>query len=158
MESSTRLIERLGLSAHPEGGWYREVHRSAERVETPRGTRSAITTIYYLLERQQLSRWHVVASDEVWHFYAGAPLELFVYDSRTGAFRHHILAPPGPEREPMAVVPAGVWQAARSLGEYSLVGCNVGPGFDFADFKLVASVPGHDTHFTGDLARYAALI
>jgi predicted cupin superfamily sugar epimerase len=158
MESAARLIDRLKLGAHPEGGWYREVHRAAERVETARGSRSALTTIYYLLERQQKSRWHVVGSEEVWHFYAGAPLELLTYSSRTGAFRRHILESPGPEREPMGIVPAGVWQAARTLGEYSLVGCNVGPGFEFADFQLVSAVAGHDTHFTGDLARYAELL
>lgn len=158
METAAQLIERLKLAAHPEGGWFREVHRATGRVESPRGSRSALTTIYYLLERTQVSRWHTVASDEIWHFYAGAPLELLTYDSRTGAFRKHVLQPPGPEREPIGIVRAGVWQAARSLGEYSLVGCNVGPGFDSADFQFVSAIAGHDTHFTGDMARYAELL
>jgi predicted cupin superfamily sugar epimerase len=74
VDSAAQWIEQLGLQPHPEGGWYREVHRTAARVETERGVRSALTTIYYLLEQGQLSRWHVVESDEVWHFYGGAPL------------------------------------------------------------------------------------
>jgi uncharacterized protein len=158
MESAAKIIERLKLSAHPEGGWYRELHRSAARVETPRGARSALTTVYYLLERQQMSRWHVVASDEIWHFHAGAPLELLTCNPRTGAFHRRVLEAPAPEREPIGVVPAGVWQAARSLGDYSLVGCDVGPGFEFADFQFVAAVEGHRDHFTGDLARYVDLL
>lgn len=158
MESASQLIARFGLSPHPEGGWFREVHRAAERVETQRGTRSALTTIYYLLERQQLSRWHVVASDEIWHFYAGAPLELLVYAPSGRALQRHVLAAPAPDREPIGIVPAGAWQAARSLGEYSLVGCNVGPGFDFADFQFVSRLPGHREHFSGALAAYVDLM
>ncbi len=80
MSTAADLIARLGLKPHPEGGWFREVHRATDRVETARGSRSALTTIYYLLEKEQISRWHVVESDEIWHFYAGAPLELLVYD------------------------------------------------------------------------------
>jgi len=158
MESASQLIGRLGLSPHPEGGWFREVHRASERVETARGPRSALTTIYYLLERNQVSRWHVVASDEIWHFYAGAPLELLVYDPRGGRFQRRVLSAPNTDREPIGIVPAGVWQAARSCGEYSLVGCNVGPGFDFADFQFVATLTGHREHFSGALAPYVELL
>ncbi|HEY1283115.1 MAG TPA: cupin domain-containing protein [Steroidobacteraceae bacterium] len=158
MESARELIERLGLSPHPEGGWFREVHRARERVETSRGDRSALTTIYYLLEHQQMSRWHVVAADEIWHFYAGAPLELLTYDPRGRAFERHVLSVPAADHVPLGIVPAGVWQAARSLGEYSLVGCNVGPGFEFVDFQFVASLPGHPEHFGGPLAPYVELL
>lgn len=158
MESAAKLIERLALQPHPEGGWYRELHRAAERVETARGSRAAITSIYYLLESGQMSRWHVVASDEVWHFYAGAPLELLAYDCDARTLRRRVLGAPTPEHEPIGVIPAGVWQAARSLGEYTLVGCDVGPGFDFTDFRFVASVAGHADHFTGELSRYALLL
>ena len=159
MEAAAKLIERLALKPHPEGGWYREVQRAAERVETARGPRSALTTIYYLLEQGQLSRWHVVESDEVWHFYGGAPLELLAYDPRTRALRRSVLASPTvPSAEPIGVIEAGVWQAARSRGAYSLVGCNVGPGFEFADFRFVAAISGHAAHFTGELARYASLL
>jgi predicted cupin superfamily sugar epimerase len=158
MESASEIVARLGLSPHPEGGWFREVHRAAERIETPRGSRAALTTIYYLLERRQLSRWHVVASDEIWHFYAGAPLELLVYDARARALQTHLLGPPSPGHAPIGIVPAGIWQAARSRGEYSLVGCSVGPGFDYADFKFVSALPGHREHFSGALGKYLELL
>ena len=152
------LIDRLQLKPHPEGGWFREIHRAVERVDTARGSRSAITTIYYLLEREQQSRWHVVRSDEIWHFYAGAPLELVVYDPAERRCTLNVLDTPMQGREPVRNVRAGEWQAARSLGEYSLVGCNVGPGFEFEDFQFVAAVPGHVDHFTGELARFRTLL
>ncbi|HEU4623481.1 MAG TPA: cupin domain-containing protein [Steroidobacteraceae bacterium] len=155
MDSASHWIERLRLQPHPEGGWYREVHRAAERVQTARGPRSALTTIYYLLEQAQLSRWHVVESDEVWHFYRGAPLELLAYDPRSRALRRTML---GANGESIGVIEAGVWQAARSCGAYSLVGCTVGPGFDFADFRFVATIADHREHFSGELARYAELL
>lgn len=157
METAAKLIERLALQAHPEGGWYREVHRAAERVDTARGQRAALTTIYYLLEQQQVSRWHVVASDEVWHFYAGAPLELFAYDPRSRELKRNVLGS-GAGDAPIGVIGAGVWQAARSLGAYSLVGCSVGPGFDFEDFRMVATLSDHTAHFTGEMARYVDLL
>ena len=152
------LIDRLQLKPHPEGGWFREIHRAVERVSTARGSRSALTTIYYLLEREQQSRWHVVRSDEIWHFYAGAPLELIVYDPVERRCTPTALDTPTQGHEPVGIVRAGEWQAARSLGEYSLVGCNVGPGFEFEDFQFVAGLPGHADHFTGELARFRALL
>ncbi len=152
------LVEKLGLVPHPEGGWYREIHRSSARVETSRGSRSALTTIYYLLEREQLSRWHVVEADEVWHFYAGAPLELLSYEPSVRRVVRHVLGDVHAGNSPVAVIATGVWQAARSLGEYSLVGCTVGPGFEFEDFRFVATLPGHATHFAGELASYARLL
>jgi predicted cupin superfamily sugar epimerase len=158
LEPAAALVERLGLAPHPEGGWYREVHRATERISTPRGERSALTTIYYLLEHQQLSRWHVVASDEIWHFYAGAPLELLTYAPETCALQRHVLATPVGAQMPVGIVPAGVWQAARSTGAWSLVGCNVGPGFDFADFRFVTALPDHKGHFAGVLSRYSDLL
>lgn len=158
LEPASALVERLGLAPHPEGGWYREIHRSAERIATSRGERSALTTIYYLLEKQQLSRWHVVASDEIWHFYAGAPLELFLYAPGTREFQQQVLSAPAGAQRPVGIVSAGVWQAARSTGAWSLVGCNVGPGFDFADFQFVAALPDHADHFAGELGRYADLL
>jgi predicted cupin superfamily sugar epimerase len=156
--SAKALIERLQLKPHPEGGWFREIHRAGERVTTARGTRSARTTIYYLLEREQLSRWHVVQSDEIWHFYAGAPLELIVYDPATRVCRPAVLEAPTQEHEPVGIVRAGEWQAARSLGDYSLVGCNVGPGFEFEDFQFVSALPGHASHFSGPLSLYRGLL
>ena len=176
------LVERLSLLPHPEGGWYREIYRSRERVQTRRGLRSALTTIHYLLERQQLSRWHVVESDEVWHFYAGAPLELLEYDPGTRRLARHVLGEVHGGNESVAVIPTGCWQAARSLGdwsrgtgaaaavtspagsgdvpsgEYSLVGCTVGPGFEFEDFRFVAALAEHAAHFVGELAPFAQLL
>jgi predicted cupin superfamily sugar epimerase len=158
MDTAATLVARLGLTPHPEGGWYREIHRAQEQVMTARGVRSALTTIYYLLERHQLSRWHVVSADEIWHFYAGDPLELLIYDPTQRELRRNVLGPPAEDREPIGVVRANIWQAARSLGAYSLVGCNVGPGFDFADFRFVSSVPGHREHFVGAFGSYAAML
>jgi uncharacterized protein len=135
--SARAIVERLGLQPHPEGGWYREIFRSPATVQTPRGERSAITTIYYLLEAGQLSRWHVVQADEIWHLYGGAPLELFSYRPETRRLDRTVLDP----QAPVSVIEANVWQAARSLGEYTLVGCSVGPGFDFSDFELVDGPP-----------------
>ena len=151
--SARQLVDKLALQPHPEGGWYREIYRSPTRVETARGPRSAITTIYYLLERHQLSRWHVVQADELWHFYAGAPLELLEYDPTTRKLVRHELS-----ETSVAVIAAGVWQAARSLGEYSLVGCTVGPGFEFSDFQFTSDLPSHADHFKGDLAPFASLL
>src|SRR5512142_791752 len=89
------LISQLALQPHREGGWYREIYRSPVVVQTARGPRSALTTIYYLLESTQLSRWHVVQADELWHFYAGAPLELLAYTPGTRAFERRLLGPLG---------------------------------------------------------------
>ena len=97
-------------------------------------------------------------SDEIWHFYSGAPLELLTYDPRSRKLRCNVLGPPSGSQEPIGIVPARVWQAARSLGDWSLVGCNVGPGFEFEDFRFVATLPDHLSHFTGELSSYAGLL
>ena len=156
--SAASMIERLGLQPHPEGGWYREVHRSVTKLETQSGQRAALTSIYFLLEHSQHSRWHVVAADEVWHHSAGAPLELLVYRPASRELRRQRLGPPRDGQEPIGVVQAGEWQAARSLGEYSLVGCDVAPGFDFADFRFIAALPGHEAHFVAELAPHAYML
>jgi predicted cupin superfamily sugar epimerase len=150
------VIEKLDLKPHPEGGWYREVYRSSNPVYSPRGTRSAITTIYYLLERNQVGRWHVVAADEIWHFYEGSPLELLAYDPQARGIVRSVLSHTNEDHEPVAVIRRGLWQAARSLGDFSLVGCCVGPGFQFEDFQFVATLPGHQAHFVGELEGFAA--
>ena len=133
-----RLIEDLELRPHPEGGWYREIHRSAITVQAPRGPRAAITTILYLLAAGQFSRWHAVDSDEVWHFYDGASLTLYVI-APDGALRELVLGRDAERGEALqAVVPAGAWYGAvvGDPASYSLVGGTVAPGFDFADFEL----------------------
>jgi hypothetical protein len=120
--------------------------------------RSALTTIHYLLEHGQLSRWHVVESAEIWHCYDGAPLELFAYDPVTRTLERHVLGDVSEGYESVAVIETGVWQAARSRGEFSLVGCTVGPGFEFEDFRFVSALPDHAGHFTGELADLAVLL
>jgi predicted cupin superfamily sugar epimerase len=104
-----------------------------------RGPRAALTTIYFLLAEGSFSRWHQVASDEVWHLYEGGPLELLELSPSEQTVLHHQLGPVGSGAEaPVCTIGAGIWQAARPLGEYAFVGCTVGPGFDFADFRLLA--------------------
>ena len=137
------IIRLLALSPHPEGGFFRETLRAPELpfALPERGVRSASTAIYFLLRRGDFSALHRVRSDEVWHHYLGAPLELHLI-APTG----HTLATLGSALErgerPQAVAPAGVLQAARvapaSAGDFTLVGCTVAPGFDFADFEMPA--------------------
>ncbi|HEX4956341.1 MAG TPA: cupin domain-containing protein [Thermoanaerobaculia bacterium] len=149
------LIRSLGLLAHPEGGWFREVFRAERRVSTEGGAeRPALTTIYFLHVAGTFSRWHRLASDEVWHFYEGDPLELITFDPATGALAPLKLGPFAAEQEPVRVVPAGHWQTARSLGSYTFFGCSVGPGFEYADFAFVADLPAAAAHFAGELAPH----
>jgi predicted cupin superfamily sugar epimerase len=133
------LIASLRLQPHPEGGFFRELYRSPSRVQPlgGRAERTALTTIYFLLPAGEVSRWHRVASDEVWHFFDGDPLELFTLDPVSGQRVRHLIGPVASRLEPERVVPADTWQAARSTGRYTLVGCVVGPGFDFADFAML---------------------
>jgi uncharacterized protein len=158
MNNAAELIARLALEPHPEGGWYREVHRSAELINTARGPRAALTSIYFLLESNQKSRWHVVGSDELWHHVGGAPLELVTYSPDARTVQRAVLGSASEAREPTGVVRAGIWQAARSLGAYSLLACDVAPGFDFEDFRFVASLDAHAAHFDGALAQYSDLL
>lgn len=158
MKTGRELIAQLELAPHPEGGWYRETHRSSELLQTPRGPRAALTSIYYLLETPQFSRWHVVSSDEIWHFHDGSPLELLVYRPGARELSTRVLAPPSAGYEPMCTVRAGDWQAARSLGAWSLVGCDVAPGFDFEDFQFIAGLDGHQAHFQQTLAEFRHLL
>lgn len=158
MNSAAELVKSLGLGAHPEGGWFREIFRSAQTVATARGPRAALTCIDYLLEAGQVSRWHVVSSDEIWHFHGGAPLELLTFRPTDGEFSLRRLGPPAPDQHPTGIVRAGEWQAARSLGEWTLVGCDVAPGFDFADFALVSSLAGYERQFKGALAQYSKFL
>ena len=139
MPRPEELIDSLGLRPHPEGGWYAEVFRSESTVAPAdgRGSRRALTTIYFLLTAGQVSRLHRVTSDEVWHFYEGSPLALLVAPGDLASLSGVTLGPVGQAAAPVFTVPAGWWQGARPLGDYTLVGCTVGPGFDFADFELL---------------------
>lgn len=127
MDEAERLIQLLDLIPHPEGGHYRQTFRD----ESGGGTRGHSTLIYFLLKAGETSHWHRIDAAEVWHHYRGAPVELKI-DGEI------VLLGPAIEdgQQPQAVVPPGSWQAARSLGDYSLVGCTVAPGFDFATFEL----------------------
>ncbi len=132
------LIASLELAPHPEGGYYRQVYKSEARVDPGdgRGLRSALTAIYFLLPRGQISRWHRVRSDEVWTHLEGAPVKLHLFD---GVLASTVVV------ERMHVVPANVWQAAEPTGAYSLVACCVAPGFEFDDFEIAGSgdLPDH---------------
>jgi len=136
------LISELRLEPHPEGGFYRQTYRSASAVQPgdERAARASLTTIYFLLPAGEISRWHAVSSDEVWHFYEGAPLELLTADREFLSLTRHTLGPVGPGSEPVRVVAAHAWQAARSTGSFTLVGCTVGPGFEFADFRMLRNM------------------
>lgn len=151
-----RLAADLGLEPHPEGGRYRQLYRSTSVVSaTGRNVeRVSLTSILFLLARGEASRWHRVLSDEAWHFHEGEPLELFVVDAAFESATRHVLGRASEGKEPLAVVPAGAWQAARPLGEFALVACDVGPGFEFADFSLLADLPDESARL---LERFAAL-
>lgn len=154
---AVELLQILGMRPHPEGGHYAELFRSAHRVQVleRKVERAAITTIYFLLAAGEFSRWHRVQSDEVWHHHEGDAIELLLFDDR--GLRRVRLGPVSRETRPTIVVPAGTWQAARSIGAYTLGGCTVGPGFEFADFALAVDWPEIAARIANagpDLARY----
>src|SRR4051812_22978677 len=119
-DRAATLIDTLGLMAHPEGGYYREVYRSRVSVDPAdgRSRRAALTTIYFLLRSGQASRWHRVLSDEVWHFYEGSPLDLWMASPDIRAIDRKRLGPLDGMQRPVWTVPAGWWQAALSSGQY----------------------------------------
>lgn len=130
--SAEEIVALLGLKPHPEGGFFRETFRSP----APPDGRGASTAIYYLLREGEVSAWHRVDADEVWHHYAGAPLELALSAGVQSRAIFRLGNDLGRGERPQAVVPAGVWQTARTLGGWTLVGCTVAPAFDFAGFEL----------------------
>ncbi|MFA6167709.1 MAG: cupin domain-containing protein [Gemmatimonadaceae bacterium] len=142
-ERADELVRDLELAPHPEGGFYRELFRSRRMVRTDdgRSERWAATTIYYLLRGSDVNRWHRVASDEIWHWYEGAPIELHLLDAQVTRVRAEVLGPVGASSAPVRAVPAGCWQAVRCTGEYTLAGCTVAPGFEFSDFRLLRDMP-----------------
>jgi len=161
------LIRALKLQPHAEGGHFAEVFRSPRLVRAvrPAGAggapedggggrsdasareRSALTTIYFLLAAGETSRWHRLDADEIWHFIEGEPLDLLLLDERARILTRLRLGPAAPGAgggavaAPVHVVPAGSWLAARPSGAYSLVGCTVGPGFEYEGFTLLRDVP-----------------
>ena len=126
------IIARLELKPHPEGGHYRETFRD---LRTDAGGRSLSTAIYFLLARGERSHWHRIDAVETWHYYAGSALVLQIADG--GGPRSVRLGPDlAAGEQPQAIVPTQAWQAAESTGDWTLVGCTVAPGFDFATFEL----------------------
>ena len=134
--SAEDIVRLLELAPHPEGGFYRETFRDPNAP----GGRAASTAIYFLLPGGAPSRWHRVDAAEGWHYYAGAPLELMI--EQNGTRRSQIIGVDMNSGErPQGIVPAGAWQAARSLGTWTLVGCTVAPGFEFAHFEVIDGEP-----------------
>jgi len=126
------VIRLLDLRPHPEGGHFRETFRDAE----PAGGRSHSTAIYYLLADGEHSLWHRVDAAEVWHHYSGAPLRLYLSNDST-MIDHHVLGTDlGAGERPQIVIPAHYWQAAESLGTWTLIGCTVAPAFEFSGFEM----------------------
>jgi uncharacterized protein len=137
-DRAEHIIATLDLVPHPEGGFYRQIYKSASTVipDDGRDARAALTAIYFLLPAGEVSRWHCVRSDEVWTHLEGEPVRLHLFDGVS--LRQVIVGPLGEGSQPLQVVPAGIWQAAEPTGSYALVACFVAPGFEFADFTLVS--------------------
>ena len=133
MHSAPDVIRFLNLKPHPEGGHFRETFRDARGDANGR---AASTAIYFLLAKSERSQWHRIDAAEVWHYYAGAPLVLEMADGK-GPVRRMKLGPDITMGErPQGIVPAGHWQAAESLGDWTLAGCTVAPAFEFAGFEV----------------------
>ena len=133
MLSAAEITARLDLKPHPEGGYFRETFRDPH---TDASSRAASTLIYFLLARGERSHWHRVDATEIWHYYAGSALSLRIAGdgllAQTVALGIDLAA----GERPQAIVPAHAWQSAESTGDWTLVGCTVAPGFEFAKFEL----------------------
>ncbi len=133
--SAEEIIRLLDLIPHPEGGYFRETFRDPRKIKG----RSVSTAIYFLLTAGQRSHWHRVDAVEIWHWYTGAPLALEIFQEERAVERvllgSNLLA----GEHPQAVVPHMAWQAAGTLGAWTLVGCTVSPGFEFSGFELAPS-------------------
>lgn len=132
--TADEIIERLGLEQHPEGGWFREIYRDVPED----GGRGKVTSIFFLLRAGERSHWHRVDATEVWHFHGGAPLLLSISEDGRVVREETLGLELAAGALPQRIVPAGAWQAARSLGEWTLIGCTVAPAFEFAGFELAA--------------------
>ncbi|MEQ8653712.1 MAG: cupin domain-containing protein [Kiloniellales bacterium] len=126
------IIERFGMQAHPEGGHFAETFRAPAAP----GERAAVTQIYFLLQLGEVSHWHRVDAVEIWHWYGGAPLVLSISENGHDAEAHHLGNDPALGQSLNLIVPKDAWQAAESLGQWTLVGCTVAPAFEFSGFEL----------------------
>jgi len=132
MMNPDEIVKLLDLIPHPEGGFYRETFRDSEG----HGPRAHSSVIYYLLRAGEESRWHRIDAAEIWHFYLGDALELFTVEENDPALRH-VLGPDLGRGDVLHLaIPRGVWQSARPLGAFALVGCTVAPGFEFSGFEF----------------------
>jgi uncharacterized protein len=132
--SAQEIITKLGLAPNPEKGWYIQTFEDPEKTNN----RSASTAIYYLLEKDEISYWHrVLNATEIWHYYSGAPLQLSLSFDDGKPVRHRILGPDVFDNQaPQIVIEKDEWQRAESLGNWTLVGCTVAPGFTFEGFEI----------------------
>lgn len=130
--SAGALILLLELERHPEGGWYRQIFQDKAIGDK----RAKSTAIYYLLEGGDRSHWHRIDGAEIWHYYAGAPLELRLSPNGKGKTTHTLGTDFATGQRPQIVVPIGHWQSAKSLGDWTLCGCTVAPGFEFSGFEM----------------------
>ena len=130
--TAAEIIALLELDRHPEGGWYRQTFEDAPEA----GQRAQSTAIYYLLEGEDVSHWHRVDAAEIWHWYGGAPLRLRL-GHEGKVIDEYVLGPDlAANQRPQVIVPKQSWQTAKSLGDWTLVGCTVAPGFRFSGFEL----------------------
>ncbi|MAZ93405.1 MAG: cupin domain-containing protein [Bacteroidales bacterium] len=157
MNKSKYWINKLGLLPHPEGGYYKETHRSIINADSNclpknfKGSRSFSTAIYFMLEKVDISVFHKIKSDEIWHFHDGDPLVIYVIENNGKITELNLGISDLENIFPQVTVPANSWFAAKSKGEYTLVSCTVSPGFDFNDFEmadkeyLLEKYPEHST-------------
>ncbi|MCH7412993.1 cupin domain-containing protein [Belliella sp. R4-6] len=131
------LVAELGLIPHPEGGYYKEIYRSELGIGTPSGERSTVTSIYFLLTSENVSKFHQIKSDEMWFYHEGSPLTVHVIDEN-GQYEKIKIGPVCENNRPQQMVPAGVifGSTVDQHDSYALVSCVVSPGFDFEDFRL----------------------
>ena len=156
---ANEYISALKLKAHPEGGYYREVYRSYETIEKEclasrySGSRSASTSIYFMLTKNEISHFHRITSDEIWHHYDGGCIHIYVINNQGKLEVRKIGKNLNKGESLQVVIENGQWFAARveEGREFGLVGCTVAPGFDFADFELaekqdlITAFPNHET-------------
>lgn len=143
MSNADKIISALELKPHPEGGYYKEVYRAGMTTEISQPERKVerqlATSIYFLLKRNDISKFHQLTSDELWYFHYGAPVKVIIIDKH-GVLKHQILGCNIEKGEkPQIIIPAGCIFAAKTIddGEFALMGCMVTPGFDFDDFRML---------------------
>ncbi len=142
MKNASYWINSLNLLPHPEGGYYKESYRSSGEIKNSTlpesfiGNRAFSTAIYFLLEKGNFSAFHRIKSDELWHYYDGDPIAIHVINNDGTLVTHMLGMQPHKGLFPQITIPANTWFASESIGDFSLAGCTVSPGFDFNDFEM----------------------